>query len=202
LPAARINEPIVFTEPTAVDEPVNEEIPETDSGQQYQTPDRNGEPGARPSRLVPARFQATRNGQAEQIFTAPVEQTTPERAPVERKSTPRRQTEAPLIEPDEELPAWNAPPRAIPEPEPYVPQAPRETPRPEPTSGFESSLFADLDAPTGDEAEVAGPFQSRLLNELTRSEDETVEGAADVLLDEFSLPSRNQPSPRDADNGR
>ena len=53
-----------------------------------------------------------------------------------------------------------------------------------------------------DESEVTGPFQSRLLNELTSSNEEPVEGAADVLLDEFSLPSRNQPGARDADNGR
>jgi len=210
LPTARVDEPTIAAEPSAMQPPVEHEIPEPEHAQPYEPPARSGEPGARPSRLVPRRFQANRNGPAERPVPEPVEQAIPERMPVERTPAPRRQPETPLIDPDEELPAWNAPPRAIPEPEPYIappPQAarrpePREAPRTEPASGFESSLFADLDVPAGDESEVAGPFQSRLLNELTSSDDEPVEGAADVLLDEFSLPSRNQPGARDADNGR
>jgi hypothetical protein len=209
-PAAQPVEPIAYVEPGAFDEPLELFLPEPERAQPYEPLARSGEPGARPSRLVPHRFQTSRNGQVEPSAAEPVESPTQERAPVERSPAPRRQPEAPLIAPDEELPAWNAAPRAIPEPEPYVPparrEAPppatRETPRSDSTSGFESSLFADLDAPTGDESEVTGPFQSRLLNELTSSNEEPVEGAADVLLDEFSLPSRNQPGARDADNGR
>jgi hypothetical protein len=194
--------PIVEAAPTAINGPVEPDVSEPEYGRPNEPAVRSGEPGARPPRLVPRRFQTARNGQVERSTPEPVERTIPERAPVERTPAPRRQPEAPLLEPDEDLPAWNAPPRAIPEPEPYVPPPPREAPRPEPASGFESSLFADLDAPIGDKSEVAGPFQSRLLNELTSSDDEPVEGAADVLLDEFSLPSRNQPGARDADNGR
>jgi hypothetical protein len=201
-PAEQFTAPIVEAEPTVLNGPVAQDVSEPEYGQSNEPAVRSGEPGARPSRLVPRRFQTARNGQVESSPPETVERPIPELAPVERTPAPGRQPEAPLIEPDEELPAWNAPPRAIPEAEPYVPPAPRESPQPEPTTGFESSLFADLDAPAGDESEVAGPFQSRLLNELTSSDDEPVEGAADVLLDEFSLPSRNQPGARDADNGR
>jgi hypothetical protein len=210
LPASSGDEPIIAADPTVKHPPVEQVVPGPERAQPSESPMQSGEPGARPSRLVPRRFQVNRNGQADQPATDSVEQPVPEHMPVERTAAPRRQPESPLIDPDEELPAWNAPSRAIPVPEPYIPPAPRvasrsesrELPRPETGSGFESSLFADLDVPAGDEAEVAGPFQSRLLNELTSSDDEPVEGAADVLLDEFSLPSRNQPGARDADNGR
>ena len=208
--AVMVSEPLVAPEPEApvqhVESSTSEPEPEPRQFRRDQTPSPGGEPGVRPSRLVPRRFQTGRTVEPASPAPELVDRAAPQRAPTEPQPPPRRQSDAPLIEPDEELPAWNAPPRSIPNPEPYVPPAPRPSqqvaPRPQAGAGFESSLLADLDVPADEEPEVAGPFQSRLLNELTQVDEDPVEGTTDVLLDEFSLPSRNQPGPRNAENGR
>ena len=114
--------------------------------------------------------------------------------------------EAPLIDPDEELPAWNAAQRSTPPPTPYIPPGSHDAADPESAAGFASSLFADLEAPADDAAEdvnSTGPFRSRLLNELTGDSTESSEPVADVLLEEFSLPSQDDPpGGRDANNDR
>ncbi|HET7055907.1 MAG TPA: hypothetical protein VFI12_05555 [Thermomicrobiales bacterium] len=114
--------------------------------------------------------------------------------------------ETPLIDPDEDLPAWNAQPKPIPQPQPYVPPARVERPQSDPETGFQSSLFSDLSASGEEGTDVTGPFQSRLLNELTRNErrpePEPEGGGADVLIDEVSLPVRNPNEQRNANNGR
>jgi hypothetical protein len=111
--------------------------------------------------------------------------------------------EPPLIDPDEELPAWNAPPVPTPPPPRYVPPNASDETTPDPDTGFESSLFANLDTPAASVTDGAGPFQSRLLNELTLDEAEPGEDKADVLLNEFSLPAQDQPTgTRDANHGR
>jgi len=204
--AVVVSESVVAHEPGEPVQHVESNASESEPLRRSQTPSPGGEPGARPSRLVPRRFQTGRTVEPESPAPPSVEWAAPQRAPIEQQPTPRRQSDPPLIDPDEELPAWNAPARAIPEPEPYVSPAPRPShpvaPRPQGGAGFESSLLSDLDVPADEEPEVAGPFQSRLLNELTQVDEEPVEGTTDVLLDEFSLPSRNQPGPRDAENGR
>jgi hypothetical protein len=114
--------------------------------------------------------------------------------------------EAPLIDPDEELPAWNAAPRSTSPPTPYIPPSNQDAADPESAAGFASSLFADLETPVDDaaaEANGTGPFRSRLLNELTGDSTESSGAVADVLLEEFSLPSQdNPPGGRDANNDR
>ena len=88
--------------------------------------------------------------------------------------------EPPLIDPDDDLPAWGGPPvERLPEPVPYAPPAP-------PSSGdtFQSSLLADLKPETAQGEELAGPFKSRLLNELTSARNEAEPGGNDVLIAE------------------
>lgn len=101
--------------------------------------------------------------------------------------------EPPLIDPEDELPAWNAPPRSTPPPPAYIPPVSPSAPGLDAGDAFESSLFADLEMSTEDANDIAGPFQSRLLNELTGEDAVPSEERADVLIDEFSLPAPDRP---------
>jgi hypothetical protein len=156
------------------------------------------QPERRPARRVTFSRPAESRTEPEQTVPPPRPLSEPEPAPAAY--------EPPLIDPDEDLPAWNAPARHIPQPKSYVPPPRVERPQPDPESGFQSSLFSDLDAPSAEQTDVSGPFQSRLLNELTRTErrpaPEPEDGGADVLLDEVSLPVRNPNEQRNANNGR
>lgn len=85
----------------------------------------------------------------------------------------------PLIDPDDELPAWGAPPieRSAPAPVQHVPSS-------EVGAAFESSLLADLGPESAPARETSGPFQSRLLNELTAPAGEPEPSGDDVLIAE------------------
>lgn len=81
--------------------------------------------------------------------------------------------DSPLIDPDDELPAWDDPPiERVPAPVVYTPVS---------GAAFESALLADLRPATAPES-ADGPFQSRLLNELTTADGEA--GGRDVLVAE------------------
>lgn len=91
--------------------------------------------------------------------------------------------EFPLLDLDEELPAWNAAPkpaRSGPVSSPSL-SASSEGP-----GGFSSSLLAGIDPAAEGEA-PSGRFSSRLLNELTGSSS-SGEARTDIVLEEFSLP--------------
>jgi hypothetical protein len=96
--------------------------------------------------------------------------------------------EPPLIDPDEDLPAWGAPP-AVERitPLPVLPPVP-----PEGSRVFESSLLADLQPESSPAEELAGPFQSRLLNELTARQDESEPDGNDVLIAEAPVADSNR----------
>jgi hypothetical protein len=198
-------EPALVAERTAPPEPVTVE---PDESVEVPPPPRNEES---PPPLA-AEPQPERRSNRRVTFSRPtVTRTEPEQAPPPARPvrTPEPMPpvyEAPLIDPDEDLPAWNAQPKPIPQPKPYVPPARVERPLPDPETGFQSSLFADLDARDEEEADVTGPFQSRLLNELTREErrptPEPEGGGADVLIEEVSLPVRNPNEQRNANDGR
>ncbi|MDQ2682054.1 MAG: hypothetical protein M3Y37_00865, partial [Chloroflexota bacterium] len=67
-------------------------------------------------------------------------------------------------------------------------------------AGFASSIFTDLDEPAAADDVPAGPFKSRLLNELTReAASAQPEPVIDVLLDEFPLPGDRRIPDRDAE---
>ena len=134
-----------------------------------------------------------------ELFRRPVEQ-----APASTDAVGPTLTgfEDPLIDPEDELPSWDAPPPRTRQPTRYVaPQEPSTAPGAA-SAGFESSLFADLDAQADAGGDVSGPFQSNLLNELTRDEAKPTKPVADVLIDEFSLPARDRSNTRDADDNR
>lgn len=130
------------------------------------------------------------------------------RAAYERTAKTRLETERmasaepPLFPFEDELPAWNAPSPVTETPVvSYVPD-PQQT---KPThqqlaAGFQSSLFADLELPREEPAEIEGKFKSRLLNELTDESDGDLEPGDDVLLDEFSLPQPGEPGTRGVGN--
>jgi hypothetical protein len=116
----------------------------------------------------------------------------------------------PAIDPDEELPPWNAPPRQeSPRPaqarsrtQPVPPASnPPQPRRGQSAAGFESNLFADLDVSSGED-ETGGSFRSRLLSDLTGQDSGDGTPRADVLLDEFSLPEQPNPVKPDAENSR
>jgi hypothetical protein len=96
--------------------------------------------------------------------------------------------ELPLIDPDDDLPAWGAPPvveRVA--PVPVRPSVPPAGPR-----VFESSLLADLVPESALGEELAGPFQSRLLNELTANRDTAEQDGNDVLIAETPAVDANR----------
>jgi hypothetical protein len=197
-------EPAVISEATALPDPAIAE-PEESVEILPRGPEAEPEPPAS------AEPQAERRSARRVTFSRPnaprpePEQAQPPARPVREPEAAPPPYEAPLIDPDEDLPAWNAQPKAIPQPPPYVPPARVERSQPDPETGFQSSLLADLGATDGEERDVAGPFQSRLLNELTRNErrpePEPEGGGADVLIDEVSLPVRNPNEQRNANNG-
>lgn len=83
----------------------------------------------------------------------------------------------PLIDLNEELPAWDAPPvERVTFPLPYEPVS-------EVGGAFESSLLADLGQDASPES-AGGPFQSRLLNDLTASGGDPAAAGQDVLIAE------------------
>jgi hypothetical protein len=135
--------------------------------------------------------------------------------PVAQPSVPDYATpnfELPLIDLDDELPAWNAAPaeptppvqrsgprsgaRPIERPTGQVVDADSELEIPDPSpGGFKSSLFADI-APDAEQHGSGRHFSSKLLNELT-SDLGPPKPADDIVLDEFSLPAEPRPDKRD-----
>jgi hypothetical protein len=88
--------------------------------------------------------------------------------------------EPPLIGPDDDLPAWGGPPAL----ERITPLPRQGIPQPGGPRVFESSLLADLVPESAPGDEVSGPFQSRLLNELTADRDQPEPDRNDVLIAE------------------
>ena len=88
--------------------------------------------------------------------------------------------EPPLIDPDDDLPAWGGPPAV----ERITPVPIQRTPQAGGTRVFESSLLADLAPESAPSDELSGPFQSRLLNELTADREKPEPDGNDVLIAE------------------
>lgn len=119
--------------------------------------------------------------------------------------------EFPLIDLDEELPAWNASPQQMPSPvspPPSTGARPIERPVAQtigdgdelevpdpPQSGFKSSLFADIGTEATQNQE-GRHFSSSLLNELT-ADMGAPKAMDDIVLDEFSLPAEPRSDKRD-----
>jgi len=135
----------------------------------------------------------------------PVEWTAPQIAaaePARRTPLPEFATpnfDLPLIDLDDELPAWNAPAAAAPPPKHSRPaqvvieQTELEIPTIEDPGGFQSSLLADI-APIADATTPGadGKFASRLLNELTADDRRDPGQRTDVVLDVRPNSGRNR----------
>jgi hypothetical protein len=142
-----------------------------------------------------------------QSTAAPAKRTEPQPTqPVERTGAPDFATpnfEYPLIDLEEELPAWNAiplrqPPASVPSPAsaarpiatppPSAPGNESQVIAPEQDAGgFKSSLLADVGTDAG-QKQSGRHFSSSLLNELT-ADLGPPRPADDIVLDEFSLPA-------------